>query len=50
MRFKLTVTFPDGKSGCEYHDVRTMQDLLARLSKFVDMLAVGETYTIERIS
>lgn len=50
MKFKLTVQYPDGTKGCEWHDLVTLRQELAQIANVLDALVPGETVTIERIS
>lgn len=50
MQFKLTVTYPDGTSGCQWEDLTGMQAELGQLAKVLDALVVGEVVEIKRIS
>lgn len=50
MQFKLTLTSPNGKRGCEWHDLVTMQTELVGIAKMLDALVPGEAIEITRIS
>lgn len=50
MRFKLTVRYPNGNTGCEYHDITQLQHYLAMLTANANVLVVGEVVSIERIA